>query len=124
MPTAKSILGQKAESIASERLRRMGYRQVENNFRCRYGEIDIIAWDGDCLVFVEVRGRASAEYGTPAESVAKKKQSHLFLAAQTYLSEKQLNDTDCRFDVVEVVFAAGSSPSVQVIKGAFDAQDA
>ena len=120
MPTAKSLLGQKAEAIAASRLVRMGYRMWQTNFRSRYGEIDIIAWDGDCLAFVEVRSHASRDFGEPRESIAVSKQSKLSLTAQVFLSQNDLHETDCRFDVVEVIFAKGAPPAIEVIKGAFD----
>ncbi|MDO8589316.1 MAG: YraN family protein [Armatimonadota bacterium] len=123
MPTARSLLGQRAESLASEQLARMGYRLVCRNYRCRGGEIDIIAWDGACLSFVEVRSHRSASFGLPAESIDLRKQRKLHLTAQTYLSENNLHEANCRFDVVEVVFAKGRLPIIEVIKGAFDAPD-
>ena len=98
----------------------MGYAIVERNFRCRFGEVDIIARDGDCLVFVEVRSHTSTDFGSPAESVGPRKQNRLYLTAETYLEAKKLENVDCRFDVVEVVFARGAAPSVKVIKNAFD----
>jgi putative endonuclease len=120
LATAKSVLGNKAESLTAGELVRMGYTIVERNFRCRYGEIDIIARDGNCLVFVEVRSHASTEFGPPAESVGLRKQNRLYLTAETYLDAKKLENVDCRFDVVEVIFAKGSAPSVKVIQNAFD----
>jgi putative endonuclease len=123
VPTAKSLLGQRAEHIAASRLTQMGYRLWQTNFRSRYGEIDIIAWDGDCLAFVEVRSHYSREFGTPRESVAARKQTRLSLTAQVFLSDNNLHEANCRFDVVEVIFAKGSPPVVEVIKCAFDAPD-
>jgi putative endonuclease len=123
VPSAKSLLGQRAERMAADRLRQMGYRLVGTNFRSRYGEIDIVAWDADYLAFVEVRSHASREFGGPAESISVSKQSKLRLTAETYLSQQDLHEANCRFDVVEVIFAKGVPPVVEVIKGAFDASD-
>ena len=123
MLTARSVLGRRAEQLATDRLMQMGYRIADRNYRCRFGEIDIIAWDGDCLAFVDVRSHRSIDFGSPGESISLHKQSRLKLTAQTYLSEKQLHEADCRFDAVEVVFAKGVPPAIEVIKSAFDAPD-
>jgi putative endonuclease len=123
LPTAKSLLGHRAETMAANHLQRMGYRQATRNYRSRYGEIDIIAWDGDCLVFVEVRSHRTTDFGTPAESIGIRKQTRLFLTAQIYIEEQQLHDTDCRFDVFEVIFAKGVLPRLEVIKAAFEAPE-
>jgi putative endonuclease len=109
--------------MAASRLKQMGYRMWETNFRSRYGEIDIIAWDGDCLVFVEVRSHASSAFGLPAESISLAKQTRLSMTAQTFLTKNDLHEANCRFDVVEVVFSKGVPPTVEIIKGAFYASD-
>lgn len=100
----------------------MGYRGLERNFRCRYGEIDIIGWDGDCLAFVEVRSHSTSDFGEPAESIGPRKRERLQLTAQTYLAARQMPDSDCRFDVVEVIFSGKLPPQINVIKSAFDAE--
>ena len=123
MATAKSVLGHKAECLAAGLLRRMGYKRMERNYRCRYGEIDIIAWDGDCLAFVEVRSHTTSSFGSPADSIGPRKQTRIYRTAQTYLEAKQLEEPNCRFDVVEVVFTRGSVPSVELIKDAFPSPD-
>lgn len=96
-------VGQRAEDAALAYLSERGLRVVERNFRCRAGEIDLIMRDGACLVFVEVRYRRSDRYGSPAESVAARKQARLLAAAQYYLqthpAERALA---MRFDVIAV----------------------
>jgi putative endonuclease len=119
-PTAKSLLGKRAEELTAEELRGRGWEIVETNFRCRGGEIDIIARDGSTLVFVEVRSRRRDDFMSPAESVDYRKQQKIIRAAEYYLYTKQL-DCDCRFDVSEVLFERGKPVSVEIIKGAFDA---
>ncbi len=120
MPTAKSLLGKRAEELACSDLERRGFEIVETNYRCRWGEIDIIARDGRTLVFVEVRSRRSSSPTNPAESVNQKKQSKLVLTAQHYLATQEaLGDPDCRFDVVEVRFEYGKPVGIEVIQGAF-----
>jgi len=100
-------------------LGRRGYRIITSNYRCRQGEIDLIAQDGECLVFVEVRCKRTGAYGSPAESITAAKQQKLITTAQHYLDDQGMGDTQCRFDVVEVV-ASGSGLSVRdVIRDAF-----
>ena len=123
MSTAKSLLGRKAERLAAIRLRQLGYRIVEANFRCRYGELDIVAWDGDTLAFVEVRSHATLDFGSPAESIGPRKRARLCLTAQAYLEQIEIPDPNCRFDVVEIVFAEGQEPSIELIKDAFQMPD-
>jgi putative endonuclease len=109
--------------LAAARLKQMGYRIWQTNFHTRYGEIDIIAWDGDYLAFVEVKSGKSVMFAQPRESVGPHKQSKLSLTAQIFLSQNSLHEANCRFDVVEVVFTKGSAPQIEVIKSAFDAPD-
>ncbi len=118
-PTAKSLLGKRGEEVTSERLVSLGWEIVEKNFRCRGGEIDIIARDSGTLVFVEVRSRRRSDFMSPAESVDYRKQQKLILTARYYLYTKGL-DCDCRFDVSEVLFEQDKPVSVEIIKNAFD----
>ena len=114
--------GRFGERIARWRLILSGYRIIEVNYRTRYGEIDIVAWDGDDLVFVEVKTKSSREYGPPEESVDERKQRKITRMALMYLTERAAgDDTACRFDVVTVDLS-GILPKVRVIPNAFDAQ--
>ena len=120
MPTSRSLLGHRAEELAAAELARSGYEILERNYRCRYGEIDIIACDAGDLIFIEVRSRRSLEPFSPAESVDARKQEKLILTAQHYLmSHDSPADTCCRFDVVEVRFERGKTAEVDIIKDAF-----
>ena len=120
MPTARSILGRRAEELATEELVRRGCEILDTNYRCRYGEVDVIARDGDSLVFVEVRSRRSNDPAFPAESIDEKKQARLVLAAQHYLSSHEsFTGANCRFDVIEVRFQRGRPVAVDVIQDAF-----
>ncbi|MCE5323380.1 YraN family protein [bacterium] len=121
MPSSRSRIGRSAEIAAAAELGNRGYRIVTSNYRCRYGEIDLIARDGDCLVFVEVRCRRTDEYGTPAESVTPAKQRKLIITAQHYLEELGLGDCECRFDVVEVSSHDGKLIVSDIIPNAFSA---
>ncbi|MBN2225624.1 MAG: YraN family protein [Deltaproteobacteria bacterium] len=114
--------GRFGERIARWMLILSGYRIIESNYRTRYGEIDIVARDGDDLVFVEVKTKSSREYGPPEESVDEHKQRKIARMALMYLTERQAGeDTACRFDVVTVDLS-GILPKIRVIPNAFEAQ--
>lgn len=114
-------LGRTIEAHAEAFLVSKGLTSVDTNYCCRFGEVDLIMRDGGILVFVEVRGRRSGRFGTPAESVTAKKQRRIAVAAAHYLQRHAaFARLPCRFDVVGVVTGI-RPPSVQWIKNAFDA---
>lgn len=95
--------GRRGEDRAAALLRARGYQIVERNFRCRQGEIDVVARDGaDTLVFVEIRTRADAEHGTALETVRGGKQRRIADAAAYYLAVRRPAFTRCRFDVLAI----------------------
>lgn len=93
--------GQKAESLAAAFLQAKGFTIIEKNFRAKVGEIDIVAKEGDEMVFVEVRARASRDFGGAAASVGGAKRRKLIKAASLWLQARNW-DGACRFDVVAV----------------------
>lgn len=98
-----TLKGRIGESRALELLRERCYRIVETNFRCRSGEIDIIARDrDDTLVFVEVRTRADGERGDALETVGPAKQAQIVRVAEYYLFANEPRFRDCRFDVIGI----------------------
>ena len=112
MPTSRSRLGSWGEDRASEYLSRKGYTLLETNYRCQWGEVDLVCQDGPCLVFVEVRTRRSQEYGTPEESLSKGKQERLIYTAQTYIAERQEQGSapeQWRIDLISVVLDDNSA---------------
>ena len=94
-----STRGREAERLAADFLARKGLRIVARNWRCRFGEIDLVARDGAMLIFVEVRLRTSANFGGAAESIDAAKRRKLVAAANLYLSARGA-DSPCRFDAV------------------------
>ena len=114
-------LGIIGENLAVETLTALGYALVERRSRSDHGEIDIIALDGDTLVFVEVRAKATPECGTAAESVTVAKQRQVVRVAVEYLARHRISDRPCRFDVVAIDDALGETPSITVYPAAFDA---
>ena len=101
-----NTLGAWGEEKAARFLTERGYTVLERNFHSRYGEIDLIAEDGEFLVFVEVKLRASVSHGLPEETVTPRKQEKLRLTAETYLQTHETNKQP-RFDVVEIVTRKG-----------------
>lgn len=100
----KRTLGSEYEQRAAEYLTQRGLKILERNYRCRQGEIDLIARDGSYLVFVEVKYRSDDSKGDPAEAVGSRKQQHIREAARFYLYQKRYGeDTPCRFDVIGIL---------------------
>ncbi|WP_249281041.1 YraN family protein [Paenibacillus sp. 7516] len=113
--------GKIGEEAACRWLREQGYLIMEQNWRCRRGEIDIIAAHGDLLVFVEVRSRSGAgKYGTPQESVDIRKMQQVRSTAAVYLQQLREKELQIRFDVVAVILdAAGQIVTIEHIENAF-----
>jgi len=105
--------------VAAAHLEAAGYRLVGRNYRCPLGEVDLVAEEGDCLVFVEVRTRRGDLWGTPEESVTRAKQARLVRVAEHYLAEHEAGDVDWRIDVVAVdVDARGLVRRVEILRDA------
>lgn len=114
-------LGRWGEDRAAEYLRDKGYRILAANWKCRFGEIDLVAGDGTCLCFVEVKLRKSAAYGSAAEFVDRRKQSRLRATAELWLM-RHPTDLQPRFDVVEIYAPQGmdtKKPEIFHLKNAF-----
>jgi putative endonuclease len=122
MLVGSRLSGQRAEELAADFLRRQGLTVVARNYRCRVGELDVIARDGAVLVVAEVRTRASAAYGGAAASVDRRKRQRLIRATRRLLQQRRdLAQLAVRFDVL-VVHAPGTPhPSIEWIRHAFAA---
>lgn len=120
MTYARIDFGKRGEDLACAALEQRGYAIVARGYRVRGGELDIVARDGATLVFVEVKARASREFGTAAEAVTPMKQRKLIGLAEEYLMRHHLPECACRFDVVAIHFDA-PTPEIEVIQNAFDA---
>ena len=102
MSEAKQRLGELGEQLSADFLTKMGYTVLNRRFRVKGGEIDIVALDGETLVFIEVKARKSASYAQPREAVNFKKRAALTRAAEEYLLRTGC-ERACRFDVIEIV---------------------
>ncbi|HEY5739575.1 MAG TPA: YraN family protein, partial [Gammaproteobacteria bacterium] len=119
-PTTRKRLGRRAEQRALAYLQRRGLRLVTRNYRCRFGEIDLIMRDNDCIVFVEVRFRTSISFAPPALTVDTFKQSRIEKTAQSYLARHPRHaDHPARFDVIAIDSADGAAGTIQWIRDAF-----
>lgn len=115
--TSKEI-GDFGENKACEFLENAGIQIIKRNYRCRMGEIDIIARDGDTIVFAEVKTRITKNFGAPAEYVDFRKQEKIIKTALFYTGR---DDIDMRFDVIEVMYRKAGMEVLEInhIKNAF-----
>jgi len=115
-------LGRRGEEEAARYLRQRGWRILARSDRLKPGELDLVALDGQTVVFVEVKARTSAQSGHPSEAVGADKQRRLTRLALAYLKRHRLLDSPARFDVVAVTWPAGQAqPTIEHLQGAFEA---
>ena len=110
--------GRRAEMAAIDHLRALGYRIVSSGYRTKGGEVDVIAWEGDVLVFVEVKARQNTD--PPEDSVGLRKQQRVIRAAQAYITKHRLHDVQYRFDVLAVTALPGTRPEFRLLRDAFN----
>ena len=124
MTLKRKELGAKGEEIALRYLKSRGYRILERNYRIKFGEIDIIAEQGDNLVFIEVKTRSDNHFGSPFESVTKQKQKQLSKVALEYISKQGWHNRPARFDVVGIELQEGENTfqkaAIELLQNAFD----
>lgn len=117
MFTAKQISGIKGEELAVSHLRKNGYKIIERNFRAKAGEVDIIAQDGDTLVFVEVKARSTNEFGSPLEAITYRKLKSLIKTAQFYKIKNPKLSESMRIDAVAITLDGENNlKSVELVK--------
>jgi len=113
-------LGKQGEAIAVHYLQQRKYTIIEQNFRCKCGELDIIAREGKVTVFVEVKTRKNLSYGPPQLAVTPFKQRQISKAALFYLAQKKIQGTNARFDVIAILLGNNEVPQIDHIINAFD----
>ena len=116
----RKLFGQAGESAAEEYLRRKGYRIVARNLRSPLGELDLVAEDGQVLVFVEVKARRTDAFGGAIHAVHHRKQEKLIQLAAQYLARHHIKDRLCRFDVVLLQGPDATVPKIEHIQNAFE----
>ena len=115
--------GQKGEQIAHHYLKQQGLILITSNYTTKQAEIDLIMRDKQVIAFIEVRTRATAQYGRAFESVTRPKQRRIIQAATAFLQQKKWSNSYlCRFDVIGIQLATNSTPHIDWIKNAFNAQ--
>jgi len=119
MPSKPQNFGKKGESLAAWYLRNKGYKIIEQNYRRRVGESDIIAREKKTIVFVEVKSRKSVRYGSPKWAVTPQKQRKISMVALYYLKATRQTDVKARFDVVAITDNR-DEPQIEIIKNAFE----
>ena len=125
MPTGRSHLARLGEDLAAKALESRGWEILHRNYELARGEVDIIAKDGNYLVFVEVKSRFGTSFEQPAEAVTRRKQHQLIKLATEYLAAHRLYNQDCRFDVAEVEIGGdGELARFELLEDAFQADGA
>lgn len=116
-------LGKIGEALAVKYLKKHRYKILEQNYKNQAGEIDIIAKDKDVLAFIEVKTRKSTEFGLPQDAVDTRKQRQIAKSALIYLAKMNIQEIDCRFDVVAITCLPDQKPKIELIKDAFYLED-
>ena len=116
-------LGERGETAACGFLGAHGYEILEKNYKCKLGEIDVIARRQKRLAFIEIKTRTSIQFGAPQEAVDLKKQEKIFKVAQWYLMEKKLAKAPIAFDVVAILWKEGQTPEIRLIADAFEKEN-
>jgi putative endonuclease len=116
---SKKVIGNEGENLAVNMLTDLNYEIIDRNYRYGKGEIDIIAKDGDVLVFIEVKTRKNLEFGPPELAITKNKQIQIKKIAQAYLYSNNIFDVDCRIDVIAIFLDRNLPPKINHIKNAF-----
>ncbi len=110
------VTGRSGEELAASYLKKNGYKVLETNYKCKFGEVDIVAQEGDTLVFVEVKTRSSRIFGLPQEAVGYRKLQHITNVAAFYRSVKKNLPTGDRIDVVAIEMSLGREAAIELIK--------
>lgn len=120
MHQSRKELGKRGEDLAVSYLeKKHGYRILQRNYRCIFGEVDIIAKDRDVLAFIEVRTRGSEDFGNPKESINRRKQQQLSKVALEFINRYNVHKMKARFDVV-AVYLLPQGEDMELIKDAFE----
>ncbi len=115
-------LCKKGEALAGKILKKSGYKILKRNYVSKFGEIDIVAYDRGTICFVEVKTRQSDSYGPPELAVTKEKRKRIVRTALNYLAINHIEDTDCRFDVVSILYKEDDNiPDSEFLEIAFTA---
>ncbi len=121
MSKSRIKLGVQGEDLAVDYLKKKGIKVRVRNYRQKIGEVDIIAQDGQWLVFIEVKTRKSLRFGQPYESVTLKKQAQISRVALDYITRNNLHDQPIRFDVISILLQSDGNTDINHLPNCFDA---
>lgn len=116
---ARHLLGKQGEKLSRDFLKKKGFRILRTNFRNKHGEIDLVAEDGEILVFVEVKTQRKSMFGPPEWKVDWRKQLQLVKVAESFLQTNNLQEKPCRFDVIGITVESGSQHNITHLEDAF-----
>jgi putative endonuclease len=102
VPSQTQKVGKQAEEFAADYLQERGFRIIDRNWRCRWGELDLIAREGEQMVFIEVKARSTHDFGSPEESLTRSKKGRLLKTAWQYLETVGKLDSEWRFDLIAI----------------------
>ncbi|UCF55854.1 MAG: YraN family protein [Deltaproteobacteria bacterium] len=112
-------LGKRGEELALKKVKRLGYKCVTRNYRCPLGEVDLVAKDGDCLVFIEIKTRKGKSLGYAKEAIDGRKRRQLSKVALAYMKSNNCCEVKSRFDVVAINLK-DDEEEIEVIQNAFE----
>lgn len=119
MTRERLSLGEMGERLALKKIKRLGYKFIAKNYRCPLGEIDLIARDGDCLVFIEIKTRRGRSIGYAKEAINRRKMRQISKVALAYMKANNCCDVKARFDVIAINIK-GDREEIEIIPDAFD----
>ncbi|HKL19733.1 MAG TPA: YraN family protein [Halalkalibaculum sp.] len=112
-------IGNEGEELAASYLESKGYTILDRNYYFERAEVDIVAYDETCIVFVEVKKRATADYGKPEEFITESKIENLYKAAEAWIYERKMDTAPARFDVVAITQQKNEAPDIKHYENAF-----
>ncbi len=111
--------GREAEEMAVAWLESKGWTILDRNYSFMRAEVDVVAYDQKCIVFVEVRSLADTKFGYPEETIGREKEKQIYKAAEAWMYERKMEGSPARFDVVSIVQKENEAPSIQHFENAF-----
>lgn len=118
-PSSRQNTGQQGEDLAAAYLESKGYTILERNYFFERSEVDLVAYAGQYIVFVEVKTRSKGGFGSPEDAVTPQKKQNIFKASEAWLYERKMDGSPVRFDVVSVQKSPKKSPDIKHFEGAF-----
>lgn len=119
MSDSSKATGDRGEELAAAYLETKGYTILEKNYFFQRAEVDLVAWEDSCIVFVEVKYRSSTTFGHPDESVGQKKMANIYRAAEAWIYERKMEGSPVRFDVISIVQKGEQAPDIRHYENAF-----